>query len=149
VVAATAEDDPPRVEPLDAQAADTTTTDPDYRTLYIEEHERSARRLRGWRAAERRAVRLHVFLRRRWAPTLGYAIRLASAVFHVPRRELDAVSWCESRRFTFATNGRYRGAFQLGWSPFGFSPFDPIASALSTAQTVRADGGWRQWSCKP
>lgn len=62
--------------------------------------------------------------------------------------ELRAVAWCESRYFPFAVNGRYRGLFQLGWRPFGFSPYDPVASALSAALTVKREG-WRQWECKP
>jgi hypothetical protein len=91
--------------------------------------------------------RAHV--RRRWAPTVSYALRLAAAVTGVPIGELSAVARCESTFNPFASNGRYLGLFQLGWSPFGFSPFDPVANALSAALTVRHDGGWRQWSCKP
>ena len=41
------------------------------------------------------------------------------------------------------------GAGLLGWSPFGKSPYEPLANALSAAQTVRHDGGWRQWQCQP
>ncbi len=88
-------------------------------------------------------------LRVRWQPTVGYALHLATAVTGVPYRELQAVSRCESTMNPFATNGRYRGLFQLGWAPFGMSPFDPVANALSAAITVRHDGGWRQWQCKP
>jgi len=87
--------------------------------------------------------------RREWRPTVTYALRLASAVSGVSYWDLRAVSWCESRHFPFATNGRYRGLFQLGWAPFGMSPFDPVANALSAALTVRRDGSWRQWECKP
>jgi hypothetical protein len=92
-------------------------------------------------------ARAHV--RRIWRPTVDYALRLASAVAGVPLGELERVSWCESTHNPFATNGRYRGLFQLGWSPFGFSPFDPVANALSAALTVRQDGSWRQWECRP
>lgn len=88
-------------------------------------------------------------LHRRWHPTVAYALRLASAVSGVSYWQLRSVSWCESRHWPFAANGRYRGLFQLGWSPFGLSPFDPVANALSAALTVRADGSWRQWECKP
>lgn len=87
--------------------------------------------------------------RRRWRPTVDYALRLASAVSGVSYWSLRTVSYCESTHNPFATNGRYSGLFQLSWSPFGFSPFDPVANALSAALTVRHDGSWRQWSCQP
>jgi hypothetical protein len=90
----------------------------------------------------RRAARAH------WRPTVHYALRLASAAYSVPYRDLRSVAWCESRLDPWATNGRYRGLMQLGWSPFGFSPFDPVASALSAAAVVRREG-WRQWTCRP
>jgi hypothetical protein len=88
-------------------------------------------------------------LRQRWKPTVDYALRLAHAVSGVPLAELRTVSWCESRFDPFAQNGKYLGIFQLGWAPFGLSPFDPIANALSAALTVKHDGGWRQWECSP
>lgn len=88
-------------------------------------------------------------LRRRWQPTVTYALRLASAVTGVRYSELWTVSRCESGHSPFATNGQYKGLFQIHWAPFGFSPFDPVANALSAALTVRHDGGWRQWECKP
>jgi hypothetical protein len=88
-------------------------------------------------------------LRRTWHPTVSYALRLASAVTGVPYTELSAVAWCESRHFPFARNGRYKGLFQLGWSPFGLDPYDPVANALSAALTVAHDGSWRQWECRP
>ena len=87
-------------------------------------------------------------LHRRWAPTVDYALRLSSAVFGVSYWQLRSVAWCESRHNPFATNGRYLGLFQLSWDPFGFSPFDPVASALSTAATVSREG-WAQWACSP
>ncbi len=87
-------------------------------------------------------------LRQQWHPTVDYALRLASAVTGVSYWQMRSVSWCESRHNPFATNGRYLGLFQLSWSPFGFSAFDPVASALSTAMTVRREG-WAQWECKP
>jgi len=95
----------------------------------------------------RRQVR--VLAHRRWRPTVDYAIRLAAAVAGVPAWELYAVARCESTLNPYARNGRYQGLFQLGWAPFGFSPFDPVANALSAALTVRRDGSWRQWECKP
>ena len=107
----------------------------------------------GWAARYRERTRqlqnVKFHLRRRWRPTVLYSLRLASAASGVPYAELRSVASCESHLFPFATNGRYRGLFQLGWSPFGFSPFDPVANALSAAMTVRRDGSWRQWECKP
>lgn len=88
-------------------------------------------------------------LHHRWQPTVDYALRLASAVFGVSYWELRSVSYCESHHHPWASNGRYRGLFQLGWAPFGMSPYDPVANALSAAQTVSHDGSWRQWTCRP
>ena len=99
------------------------------------------------RTHQLQAVRHHI--RGRWAPTVDYALRLASAVTGVSYWQLRTVSFCESHHDPYAQNGRYKGIFQLGWSPFGFSPFDPVANALSAAMTVRSDGSWRQWECKP
>jgi len=78
---------------------------------------------------------------------VDYAIDLASRVFRISETKMRAVAWCESRFQPWATNGRYSGLFQLGWSPFGLSPYDPVANALSAAQTVAHDGSWRQWEC--
>jgi hypothetical protein len=99
------------------------------------------------RTEQLQAARAQV--RRRWHPTVDYALRLASAVAGVSYWQLREVSWCESTHNPFATNGRYKGIFQLGWSPFGFSPYDPVANALSAALTVRREGSWRRWTCKP
>lgn len=96
-----------------------------------------------------RLLHARALLRRRWTPTVDYAIRLASAATGVSSRELYAVARCESTLNPFASNGRYQGLFQLGWAPFGFSPFDPVANALSAAMTVQRDGGWREWQCRP
>jgi hypothetical protein len=97
----------------------------------------------------RQLFHTRVRLRHRWHPTVTYALRLASAVTGVSYWQLRSVSYCESHHFPFASNGKYKGIFQLGWSPFGLSPFDPIANALSAAMTVRHDGSWRQWQCQP
>jgi hypothetical protein len=108
---------------------------------------------KGWamrfkhRTRQLQAVKAHV--RERWHPTVDYALRLASAVTGVSYWQMRTVSWCESTHNPFAQNGRYKGLFQLGWSPFGFSPFDPVANALSAAMTVRRDGSWREWQCSP
>ncbi len=109
--------------------------------------ERFKHRTRQLQAA--RAQVRHV--ERTWHPTVTYALTLASAVFGVPYSELAAVSHCESTWNPFAVEpgGTYKGLFQLGWRPFGLDPFDPVANALSAAQTVRHDGSWRQWQCKP
>ncbi len=111
---------------------------------------------RGWagrfrhRTRQLQAARTDVrHVQRVWRPTVEYALRLASAVYGVPYRDLATVSRCESTWNPFATNGRQLGLFQLGWAPFGLSPFDPVANALSAAMTVKHDGSWRQWQCKP
>jgi hypothetical protein len=107
-------------------------------------------RLRHENERLRKRVRsLERYLHRRWQPTVDYAYRLASAVFGVPYWQLHSVGGCESHHYPFARNGRFLGVMQLGWRPFGFSPFDPVANVLSAAQTVRRDGSWRQWECKP
>ncbi len=104
------------------------------------------------RTRQLQAARAQVrHVERIWRPTVTYALTLASAVFGVPYSELATVSRCESTWNPFAVEpgGTYKGLFQLGWRPFGLDPFDPIANALSAAQTVRHDGSWRQWQCKP
>ncbi len=98
-------------------------------------------------AHEVRATRAK--LRQEWQPTVDYAYRLASAVTGVSYWQLRSVGACESHHNPFATNGRYKGVMQLGWAPFGMSPFDPVANVLSAALTVSHDGGWGQWTCKP
>jgi hypothetical protein len=100
------------------------------------------------RRNEEAKARTIVKLKARWRPTVDYGLRLAAAVFGVSYWELRAVSRCESMWNPFAANGIYLGVFQLHWRPYGFSPFDPIASSLSTAATVKREG-WRQWQCKP
>lgn len=97
--------------------------------------------------------RLQGEARVRWSGTVDYALRLAAAAYAGPPfygpsySKLRAVAYCESTLSATADNGRYHGLMQLGWAPFGFSPYDPVASALSAAQTVVRDGSWRQWSC--
>jgi hypothetical protein len=131
------------LEPTQPLTVTVTSTRTVTRTVIDEHAVAQAHRLR------RQLQMADRHLRQRWRPTVTYALRLASAVTGVPYRELSAVSWCESRYEPWASNGRYRGLFQLGWSPFGFSPYDPIANALSAALTVRQNGSWRQWECKP
>ncbi len=102
-----------------------------------------------FRHRTRQLQQVRTKLHYRWQPTVDYAYRLASAVTGVSYWQLRSVGECESHHNPFATNGRYKGVMQLGWSPFGFSPFDPIANVLSAAMTVRHDGSWRQWQCRP
>ncbi len=134
-----ASDEPPTVETL----VKTVTVTSSYRGTSAA---RWAARFRH-RTRQLQAVKAHV--RARWEPTVDYALRLASAVTGVSYWQMRSVSWCESTHNPFAQNGRYKGLFQLGWSPFGLSPFDPVANALSAAMTVKADGSWRQWQCAP
>jgi hypothetical protein len=91
--------------------------------------------------------RIRAVTQARWQPTVDYAIDLASRVFNIDETKMRTVAWCESTMRPWATNGRYRGLFQLGWAPFGLDPYDPVANALSAAQTVARDGSWRQWEC--
>lgn len=104
-----------------------------------------------WRFRQRTRQLQHTqaVAHRHWQPTVDYALRLASAVSGVSYWDLRSVSHCESTHNPYAVNGQYKGLFQLHWTPFGFSPYDPVANALSAALTVRQDGGWRQWECKP
>ncbi len=102
-----------------------------------------------YRARTRQFQHARMAARARWQPTVDYALTLAAAVTGVSYWQLRSVSLCESNHDPYAQNGQYRGLFQMHWSPFGLSPFDPIANALSAAMTVRNDGSWRQWSCAP
>jgi hypothetical protein len=90
-----------------------------------------------------------VRLKRAWRPTVEYALLLASRVSGVALEHLRTVARCESTLNPAAENGKYKGLMQLGWAPFGFSPYDPVANALSAALTVRHEGSWKRWDCKP
>lgn len=88
-------------------------------------------------------------------PTVAEAITIASVVYQVPRRHLEAVAWCESRWTPTARNGPYRGLMQEGpmfeAGPFGragLSVWSPYANALTAARVVAREG-WRQWECQP
>lgn len=73
--------------------------------------------------------------------------------------EAVRVMMCESGGNPRATNGSHDGLFQQArqyWPARaaaagvgGRSAFDPWANAVVSAGMVRADGGWRQWSCRP
>ena len=130
-------------EPAPDTPADSSWPEP----MVIVDSTYKGRTAQGWFV---RYQQMRRYVTRRWMPTVNYALRLASAVSGVSYWELRSVSWCESRHWPFARNGRYLGLFQLGWVPFRiFSPFDPVANALSAALTVRHDGSWRQWECRP
>jgi hypothetical protein len=111
-----------------------------------------AQRAIQWQRDARRGLEQR--LRRRWAPSSAYAIRLASLVYDVDPWAMLRVARCESGLDATATNGQYAGLFQTGpgfWSstPFAsFSRFDPLANALAAASVVRVQG-WRQWQCQP
>lgn len=112
----------------------------------------------------RRLRRLEKLVGRRWRPTALYAIRLASIVYGVPRRDMLTVARCESpglNPFLQHPTSRAAGLFQFlpstwagpwGAKKFaasGFSVWDPVANALAAAYIVDRDGGWFQWTCKP
>lgn len=85
------------------------------------------------------------------------AILLACRAENVPAGACQSfltVAWCESRLNRLATNGQYKGLFQLsarhrsdpiirllGWR-------DAYANALHTVRYVKAHG-WHEWQCMP
>lgn len=84
-----------------------------------------------------------------------YAIRLAATTYGVSETDMHRVASCESGHSSTAVNGRYRGVYQEGpmfergrYGRAGFSVWDPVANAMTAAETV-AHEGWSQWSCKP
>lgn len=128
--------------------------------------ERTARRAtRRALRAERIVHRLRAerkVLRRRWRPSVDYAIRVASVTYAIPAWEMRAVAWCESRFFPSATNesSDAAGLFQFlrsTWAgtPYrGFPRYDPLASALAAGWLAQASApgpqwSWRRWECKP
>lgn len=108
---------------------------------------RNRRLLRKLGLRERQLVAAQRGLRRKWEPVVSNAIRLAAIVSGIDEWKMRSVARCESNFYPYARNGQYLGIFQMHWRPFGMSPFDPYASALSAAFTVRRDGSWRQWEC--
>lgn len=109
------------------------------------------------RKLQRKVDRLKKRLRKKQRKDAKYAIKLASNALGVPEWQMRSVAWCESRLNPWAKNrsSTAAGLFQFldsTWARSGmavFSVYDPLANALAAAKTVRADGGWRQWSCKP
>lgn len=86
---------------------------------------------------------------------VSYAIHLAATVYGVNERAMHSVASCESGHSAFARNGQYRGVFQEGpmfeggkFGRAGFTVWDPIANALTAAETVSREG-WAQWQCRP
>lgn len=62
------------------------------------------------------------------------------------------VIWCESRRYRFATNGQYRGLFQMGSSErdrFGHGTTAYAQVKAAYAYFVASGKDWSPWECKP
>lgn len=82
------------------------------------------------------------------------AIAWAAAKYHVSAADMTAVSNCESHLWPFATNGQYKGAWQLGSMHlsdpiFAVVPWqDAYAQASHVARFVKRYG-WGQWQCRP
>lgn len=85
------------------------------------------------------------------SPTLEQAIALTwPDALHAQALN---VGWCESRGKPTATNGRYRGLFQIGpreWAKYGDGNniFDPVDNAAA-AFRYYTDAGWKPWECAP
>lgn len=86
------------------------------------------------------------------------ALTLAAAVYGVPRAELAAVAWCESRHRPWARNASSGASGLMQFMPgtyagtppgrAGVSIFSPYGSALAAGWLV-SRSGWRPWSCRP
>lgn len=126
----------------------------DLRKQLAAERHTAARTERALRAELRRARRLAGA----GGGSVAEALTLAAAVYGVPRGELAAVTWCESRHRPWARNASSGAAglaqFMPGTfaaTPFGragLSPFSPYASALA-AGWLWTRSGWAPWSCRP
>jgi soluble lytic murein transglycosylase-like protein len=88
------------------------------------------------------------------SPTIQDAIALSSVVYRVPRSTLFRKAQCESRFSPAARNpSGAAGLYQFlpsTWrtTPFaGFSPYDPLASALA-AGWMHLVGRGGEWSCR-
>ena len=106
--------------------------------------------------ADRKLAKVRKQLRKKNRADAKYAIKLAANAFSISESAMRSVAWCESKFNRYARNrSGASGLFQFinsTWRTSGmavFSVFDPIANALGAAKTVRTDGGWGQWSCKP
>jgi soluble lytic murein transglycosylase-like protein len=88
----------------------------------------------------------------------AYALRVASAAYGVPYRELRAVAACETggtfSPLAYNSSSGAAGLLQFLASTWNrtafarFSRFDPVANALAAADIV-AEEGWLQWTCQP
>jgi hypothetical protein len=98
---------------------------------------------------------LQRYVRHKQPYSVAYAIHLAATVYGVSESDMNHVASCESGHDPTAVNGQYRSVFQEGpmfergpYGRAGFSVWDPIANALTAAETVSREG-WSQWQCKP
>lgn len=108
--------------------------------------------------AERKVRALERKLKKRWQPTVHYSLRLASVVYGVPYRELEAVARCESNLRPWALNSSSGSAGLFQFIPTtwagnrlgreGFSVYDPVAASLGAAYHV-SRYGWGAWTCRP
>lgn len=137
---------------------DEPTTEALLRHQLATERERAAEQ----RMALVRQVKLARSDARRWRVAVRHdaevqsALILASHVYGVPLWELRRVAFCESTNVRTATNGQYKGLFQLGndfrgrqtpWFP-RLDWRDPYANTFAAARVVARDG-WSQWECSP
>lgn len=84
------------------------------------------------------------------------AIDCAFAELGLQRQdEAHRVASCESGKNPYATNGQYRGLFQLGYAYnatiafYGGDVFDPYTNAQAARDSVKNNGGWVRWQCQP
>lgn len=65
--------------------------------------------------------------------------------------KLKQIAWCESNYQANATNGQYRGIFQIGYREFDNygdgSPLDPQENIKAAIRYYKVSG-FRPWSCK-
>jgi hypothetical protein len=82
---------------------------------------------------------------------------LIRQVFPRHYRAAQAVAWCESRYDPMATNGQYKGIYQLStsWRLYFRRMWHVHDVAYTPAENVRAAHaiyraqGWDPWQCKP
>lgn len=92
-------------------------------------------------------------IKRRLETDVRYAIRKAFAPLGRVGEALS-VAYCESSNNRFSINAsNHAGLFQLSTEHQRYLKFGPwyhaYSNAYRAAEIVRADGGWRQWSCRP
>jgi hypothetical protein len=92
-------------------------------------------------------------IKRRLETDVRYAIRKAFAPLGRVG-EAMRVAYCESSHNRFSINAsNHAGLFQLSTEHQRYLKFGPwhhaYSNAYRAAEIVRADGGWRQWVCKP